>query len=116
MPEAAVDENRLKPTLPAPRSSPRPSAPRRQIARPSPTQTNSAYWAPKLAKNKERDARAIRELADMGWRTLVLWQCQLGDRVGVERSLRDFLGPPLKQIDPPCRKRLRKAANSAAIR
>lgn len=55
--------------------------------------SNLEYWAPKMAKNKERDARVVRELVAMGWRPLVLWQCQLDDEVAVERTLEDFLGP-----------------------
>jgi DNA mismatch endonuclease, patch repair protein len=55
--------------------------------------TNLTYWEPKIAKNKERDARVVRELAEMGWRTLVLWQCQLDDLEALGRTLQDFLGP-----------------------
>ncbi|WP_315784694.1 MULTISPECIES: very short patch repair endonuclease [unclassified Bradyrhizobium] len=57
-----------------------------------PPRSNSSYWGPKLAKNKERDARVLQELSDLGWRTLVLWQCELEDERQIKRTLRKFLG------------------------
>lgn len=59
-----------------------------------PPRSNPAYCAPKLAKNKERDAWALQELAQRGWKTLVFWQCELGDEAAIEQALREFLGPP----------------------
>lgn len=32
------------------------------------------YWAPKLARNKERDERATRVLRDAGWNVLRFWE------------------------------------------
>jgi DNA mismatch endonuclease, patch repair protein len=37
------------------------------------------FWARKLAGNKERDERNIAALRDLGWRVLVLWECELGN-------------------------------------
>jgi DNA mismatch endonuclease (patch repair protein) len=67
-----------------------------------PPRSNSSYWGPKLAKNKERDARVLRELEAEGWRTLVLWQCQLDDEDAVERTLLEFLGAPRHSGTIPC--------------
>jgi DNA mismatch endonuclease (patch repair protein) len=36
--------------------------------------SNSAFWQAKFQRNQERDARKLRELADAGWRTLVVWE------------------------------------------
>ncbi|MFZ5738569.1 MAG: very short patch repair endonuclease [Pseudomonadota bacterium] len=58
-----------------------------------PPRSNLSYWSPKLAKNKERDERALRDLAALGWRTLVIWQCELQDERQVQKSLKRFLGP-----------------------
>jgi len=41
------------------------------------------YWLPKIASNRDRDARNIRNLKKMGWRVLVLWECEV--RRGVEK-------------------------------
>jgi DNA mismatch endonuclease, patch repair protein len=35
------------------------------------------YWAAKLAANVTRDAKAEAALADMGWRSLTIWECEL---------------------------------------
>jgi DNA mismatch endonuclease (patch repair protein) len=39
--------------------------------------TNADYWVAKIARNKSRDRRAKRELAAKGWRTMVIWECQM---------------------------------------
>lgn len=39
--------------------------------------SNAAYWGPKIAANQARDARKIEALKRLGWRVLVVWQCQL---------------------------------------
>ncbi|MDH3999106.1 MAG: very short patch repair endonuclease [Desulfuromonadales bacterium] len=54
--------------------------------------TNVEYWTQKIARNKERDAKHLQELADLGWRVLTLWECELKDIAALERRLRGFLG------------------------
>lgn len=39
--------------------------------------TNTEFWTSKVARNRERDERVTRQLADMHWRTLTIWECQL---------------------------------------
>jgi len=39
--------------------------------------TNAAYWHQKFAANVERDGRKIAELRRMGWKTLVVWECEI---------------------------------------
>jgi len=55
-----------------------------------------AYWLPKLSGNKKRDERNRRSLARTGWRTLVIWECQLTERTLAAR-IRKFLGPARKK-------------------
>jgi len=38
--------------------------------------TNVSYWLQKIEKNKERDARNMKELAILGWGVAVLWECE----------------------------------------
>lgn len=57
------------------------------------------YWGPKLEANKARDARNLRELQALGWQTLVIWQCELGDMDNLLRRLGTFLGQPSFSID-----------------
>jgi DNA mismatch endonuclease (patch repair protein) len=37
------------------------------------------YWGPKLEANRTRDPRNLRELWELGWDVLVVWQCELAD-------------------------------------
>ncbi len=54
------------------------------------------YWGPKLAANRERDARKEAELRALGWDVATIWQCQTADRQAIEKSLVSFLGQPGK--------------------
>lgn len=38
---------------------------------------NAEYWQAKLARNQARDAAALAALAALGWRALVVWECEL---------------------------------------
>jgi DNA mismatch endonuclease (patch repair protein) len=55
--------------------------------------TNLGYWGPKLSRNSERDRKNVAALEAQGWEVLILWECQLADRLLAERILRS-LGPP----------------------
>lgn len=39
--------------------------------------SNVDYWRPKLERNIERDQENIEELNRLGWRTFVVWECEL---------------------------------------
>src|SRR5690606_31506483 len=39
--------------------------------------TRPEFWRQKIESNKERDARVLFQLADLGWRTLEVWECSL---------------------------------------
>lgn len=39
--------------------------------------TRQDYWAPKLQKNVERDRINHEKLESMGWRVIVIWECEL---------------------------------------
>lgn len=41
--------------------------------------TNSKFWVEKFAANKRRDARKARQLRALGFRVLVVWQCEAAD-------------------------------------
>jgi len=38
--------------------------------------SNAGYWADKLRRNVERDTMRRAELRKLGWKTLVVWECQ----------------------------------------
>lgn len=56
-----------------------------------PPKENADYWAKKISRNKERDARAQTALLAMGWDVLVIWECQLKDREAINDRLTQFL-------------------------
>ena len=56
--------------------------------------TRTDYWHPKLKATTERDTRAQRDLANLGWKTLVVWECELRDRDTLRNALQAFLGEP----------------------
>lgn len=56
-------------------------------------ETRREFWAAKFDRNKERDARLLLKAQEQGWETLVVWECETGDRVELERRLVSFLGP-----------------------
>jgi DNA mismatch endonuclease (patch repair protein) len=56
-----------------------------------PTQ-NAEFWADKLSKNALRDSKIERQLNDLGWRTIVLWTCELKDIDLLARKLRELIG------------------------
>ncbi|TGN73466.1 DNA mismatch endonuclease Vsr [Bradyrhizobium yuanmingense] len=49
------------------------------------------YWLPKLARNRERDRASIAALEGMGWRTLVVWECELANEEELRTKLKNFL-------------------------
>jgi DNA mismatch endonuclease (patch repair protein) len=49
------------------------------------------FWEPKLQGNRERDVRHQSELEALGWRFLVVWECQMRDREQLKNNLRAFL-------------------------
>lgn len=42
--------------------------------------TRSDFWASKIAKNRTRDSNNLAALADLGWRTLTVWECAIRGR------------------------------------
>ena len=39
--------------------------------------TNREFWEAKIRRNKERDIEKQKELAKMGWHTIIIWECEL---------------------------------------
>jgi DNA mismatch endonuclease (patch repair protein) len=49
--------------------------------------TNADYWSRKIAGNRARDAATLRAFADMGWRALVVYECELKDVAALRARL-----------------------------
>lgn len=53
--------------------------------------SRTEYWVPKLQGNTKRDERDRALLGKLGWKILVIWECQATDREGLEKALQRFL-------------------------
>lgn len=49
--------------------------------------SNKAFWRHKFEANVLRDNKCRRELRHLGWRTMVIWECQLSDDGRVAKRL-----------------------------
>ena len=51
--------------------------------------TNRDFWEAKIRRNAQRDVEEQRRLAEMGWHTIVVWECELRPKVR-EATLRSL--------------------------
>ena len=40
-------------------------------------QTNREFWVAKIRRNQERDIEEQKKLAEMGWHSITIWECEL---------------------------------------
>lgn len=38
--------------------------------------SNTAFWEEKFSANRKRDTNVLRELRGLGWKVLVVWECE----------------------------------------
>jgi DNA mismatch endonuclease (patch repair protein) len=50
------------------------------------------FWKPKLDANRRRDTTKQTALRALGWKILVVWECQIGDKEQLENKITAFLG------------------------
>lgn len=55
--------------------------------------TRIAFWAEKFSANVARDTRKARELADMDWLVMTIWECETKDIENTIGRVVTFLGP-----------------------
>lgn len=53
--------------------------------------TNIPFWGDKQELNRRRDDRVVAQLQDLGWRVLVVWQCELKEPENVAHAIKTFL-------------------------
>jgi DNA mismatch endonuclease (patch repair protein) len=53
--------------------------------------SRTAFWTKKFERNVQRDAMVKDQLSAAGWRSLVIWECELENRSSVEERIRGFL-------------------------
>ena len=49
--------------------------------------TRSDFWFRKLSGNVERDCQNVRDLKRLGWRVLIVWECELDDELALQKRL-----------------------------
>ena len=54
---------------------------------------NADYWRAKIARNRARDEKTLAAYAAMGWRALVVYECELKDRPLLGARLAETLRP-----------------------
>lgn len=60
--------------------------------------TNEEFWLKKFEANVSRDHIVSDQLSRMGWRVVVVWQCELGSLEKAKAVLRRSL-PPRDSVD-----------------
>lgn len=53
---------------------------------------NAAYWIAKISRNRARDQSNLAKLAVLGWKSMVIWECELSSLATVRRRIVRFLG------------------------
>jgi DNA mismatch endonuclease (patch repair protein) len=54
--------------------------------------TRRDYWEPKLRRNQARDAASQAALLELGWKSLVIWECELKNSIPALQTVKRFLG------------------------
>jgi DNA mismatch endonuclease (patch repair protein) len=52
---------------------------------------NRAYWTAKISKNSTRDVLHSKALRALGWRTLIIWECELKLPLKVRARVKQFI-------------------------
>src|SRR5208283_839683 len=52
--------------------------------------SNEKFWSDKFRANVDRDRRVVSTLRRMGWRVIVVWECQTADRDPLRRRLKSL--------------------------
>ena len=52
------------------------------------------YWLPKFKRTVERDRQSQKELSQLGWNVLVVWECELRDKDRLAERLKNAIAAP----------------------
>lgn len=53
--------------------------------------TRKKWWQAKFARNVERDCEVRKEMKELGWRVLIVWECELRDQATLAKRLKRLL-------------------------
>jgi len=54
--------------------------------------SRKGYWANKIEGNRRRDARKRRQLKSLGWKIVIVWECELKQPERLSEKLFSALG------------------------
>lgn len=77
---------------------------------------NAEYWQRKRLGNAVRDQRAKKELRQLGWRVLEIWECQLRRPETVAQRVRSFLQKTRPGQRSAAKSSLRSAAKKSPLK
>jgi len=60
-------------------------------------QTNYEFWKNKMETNIKRDRKNQKDLKKLGWKILVIWQCQIKNRELFEKTMKRTITKIRKQ-------------------
>lgn len=53
--------------------------------------SNTEFWRNKITSNIAREKKVLEKLKQLGWKTLILWQCELNNTDNIRRRLLKYL-------------------------
>ena len=53
--------------------------------------TNTEFWQAKINRNLERDKDNYQQLTNMGWKVIIIWECELKKKTEIEDNLYKLL-------------------------
>ena len=59
------------------------------------------FWKQKFEQNCARDARVQAQLCELGWKVLVIWECETKRPEGLRDRLTGFLGQAKIEMEQP---------------
>lgn len=60
-----------------------------------PPKSNSEFWQKKFAYNIERDERNYQQLKELGWKVIIIWECEIRHRdmqAALQKLISEILG------------------------
>ena len=60
---------------------------------------NADYWRAKIARNRDRDVKTLAAYSAMGWRALVVYECELKDKASLSARLAEALRPAVSGLE-----------------
>lgn len=59
--------------------------------------SNTRFWRAKLARNAARDTEQLAAIRKLGWRALVVWECEIKNERRLSAKMRRFISHPPSQ-------------------